>query len=146
MKKTILDEMQEQIVLKMESVGHGIAFWGLIISIVIQVALAADFKQIVAEWAVFMVLCIHMLYGSIKHGIWSRKSKPSSKFNIIASLLAALTVGFMVFCLAARHGWDTIRVIQIVSITFTITFLLCIVLLTISVKLYNARRSALDQE
>ena len=74
MKKSNLDEMQEQELLKVEHNGCWIAFWGLLIVIAVQsIAFRnIDFRMLAGEWAVFMVLAVYLSIACMRRGIWDR--------------------------------------------------------------------------
>ena len=84
-RKNNLDEMQEQKLLHIESKGYWLAFWGLGVSLIIQLIFYGptnDWRYMAAEWIVFMAIALYMVAGCIKEGIWDRKLRPSFKDNI----------------------------------------------------------------
>ena len=103
-KKSNLDERQEQIMLQIEHVGCWIAYWGLLISILVQeIVYRGDFRYVLAEWIVFMVLCIYVLAGCIRNGLWDRHIKPTVKNNVIASLIAGGVLFLFTFIMVYRN-------------------------------------------
>lgn len=100
-KKNNLDEMQEQTLLKIESKAYGIAFWLLLIAIVVQNVLeVSDLGEgiplIAGEWIVFMILCVYVAVNCLKNNIWERKLKPTVGTNFILSLIGGVVSGAMV--------------------------------------------------
>ena len=61
--KNRLDEMQEQRMLKIEHNGCWLAFWGLLVMLLIQefVYGAGNWRYMAGEWIVFMCLALYML-------------------------------------------------------------------------------------
>lgn len=145
MRKNNLDEMQEQKLLKIEHNGMWFAFWGLLIAILVQICMGADFKQFIGEWLIFMILCIYTSIGCIKNGIWDRSLKPNVKTNILLSLIAALVVcvtfGF------AWHGSQPIMHVALGGIILGVfVFTACFIALEASCSIYKKRREKLDEE
>ena len=109
--------------LQIEHTGCWIAYWGLLISILVQeIAYRGDFHYVVGEWIVFIILCVYVLSGCIKNGLWDRHSKPTMKNNVIASLIAPPLVasqGIMGACIAYCLSCAALFV------AFAITFAVC---------------------
>ena len=61
MKKSNLDEMQEQELLKIEHNGCWLAFWGLLAVMAIQMVMGVPGTQMLGEWIVFMVLALYLV-------------------------------------------------------------------------------------
>ena len=97
-KKSNLDERQEQALLKIEHNGCWLAFWGLLIAMVVQlIVYGFDMKLLAGEWIVFMALCLYIWSSCLKQGIWDRQLKPDRKTNLLASLVAGLAFGALMF-------------------------------------------------
>ena len=92
MKKSNLDEMQEQELLKVEHNGCWIAFWGLLAAIILQSILfgSKDFRTLAGEWIVFIALSIYLSFACIRRGIWDRRFQMNAKTILILSAAAAL--------------------------------------------------------
>ena len=75
MKKSNLDEMQEQELLKIEHKGCWLAFWGLLAAMAIQMVMRVPGRQVLGEWIVFMVLCLYLCIACLRKGIWDRHLK-----------------------------------------------------------------------
>ena len=99
-RKNRLDEMQEQKLLQIEHTGCWLAFYGLLIVIVIQIFLyGRDFERIVGEWSVFMCLAVYIVAGCLRNGIWDRRMAPVPSANLKGSLIAGGICGVIVFIL-----------------------------------------------
>ena len=90
-KKSNLDEMQEQELLKVEHNGCWIAFWGLQAAIIIQSILfgSQDCKTLAGEGIVFIVLSIYIAVACVRRGIWDRRFQMNAKTILILSAAAA---------------------------------------------------------
>lgn len=122
-KKNNLDEMQEQTLLKIESKAYGIAFWLLLIAIVVQTVLdVSDLGEgiplIAGEWIVFMVLCVYITVNCLKNNIWDRKLKPTAGTNFILSLIGGVVSGAMVAIPAFIHTAESPDRIMVTAIIF----------------------------
>lgn len=104
MKQNKLDEMQEQALLKIEHNGCWFAFWGLLVMMAAEALLGFGVKAIAGEWIIFMALALYLCVDCIRHGIWDRHLKASGKTNLIASLVAAVSVGFFSGLMANRYA------------------------------------------
>ena len=145
MKKSNLDEMQEQALLKIEHYGFWLAFWGLLAAMAIQALLGVAFSSLLGEWIVFMVLALYIVIACLRKGIWDRHLKANRKTNLIVSLLAAVATGILV-TLSNPYLSEPLDYVLVAGISGGFTFLLCFAALSISMKLYKKRREKLDQE
>lgn len=146
MKKSNLDEMQEQALLKIEHNGCWLAYWGLLAAIAVQTAMGVTFAQMLGEWIVLMVLCLYIVIACLRKGIWGRSLKANWRTNLIGSLIAAAAVGILTAI--AFHGniREPLDFVLIACIPAVCTFVLCFGALTLSMKLYQKRREKLDKE
>lgn len=71
MKHNNLDEMQEQELLKIEHNGCWLAFWGLLLAIIVQ-AISGKGDPF-GEWILFMLLAVYMGIACMRKGIWDRR-------------------------------------------------------------------------
>ena len=145
MKKTNLDEMQEQALLKIEHRGCWLAFWGLLAVMAIQMVMGVPGTQMLGEWIVFMVLALYLVIACLRKGIWDRHLKANRKTNLIVSLLAAVATGILV-TLSNPYLSEPLDYVLVAGISGGFTFLLCFAALSISMKLYKKRREKLEQE
>lgn len=97
--KNKLDEMQEQNLLKMESTGFWIGFFGLFIALLVQIIIygQGEWKYLIGEWLVFMCMALYLAIGCAKKGIWDRWLSPTTKSNLYTSIVAGLIVGIVYF-------------------------------------------------
>lgn len=147
LRKSNLDERQEEQLLRIEEKGCWFAFWALLLSMFAQMAVFGvdKFQYIAGEWVVFMCLALYLAVSCMRAGIWDRRLKPNGKTNFLCSLVAAVVFGavFAVVNYFNFHEW------QAALITF---FLIAILLfitifaaLSLSVYLYKKRLKALEE-
>ena len=150
MKKSNLDEMQEQKLLKIEHNGFWFAFFGLFAAIMIQLALGVHPFNLIGEAAVFFPACIYMVVHCIRSGIWDRRMEPTPKSIWLISLGASVFTALVSFaCVASILGdfevnWKFFLAVTVGSMVFT--FLVCAGTLFLAARLYRKRREKLDQE
>lgn len=145
--KNNLDEMQEQRLLKLESRGFWLLWWGLLAAMLVQLLVygAEASQHLLGEWAVFMLASVYMAAACIKQGLWDRKLRPNFRTNLLLSLLAGVvTGGFMgVYSYrsfgAAEAAWWTVALVG------GCTFVLCLLALSLSASAYKKRRQQLDE-
>ena len=146
MKKSNLDEMQEQALLRLEHTGCWLAFWGLMAAMAIQGILGAGIRELAGEWIVFMGLALYLAVSCLHKGIWDRKLKANWKTNLIVSLIAGIGVGVFDAVLFLRYDMQWPDLALIAVIPAVITFVLCFAALTVSAAIYKKRREKLDRE
>ena len=145
MKKSNLDEMQEQALLKIEHNGCWLAFWGLLAVMAIQMVMGVPGTQMLGEWIVFMALSLYIVIACLRKGIWDRHLKANRKTNLIVSLLAAVATGIFVI-LSNPYLSEPLDYVLVAGLTGGFTFVLCFAALSVCTKLYRNRRNKLDKE
>ena len=145
MKKSNLDEMQEQALLKIEHNGCWLAFWGLLAAMALQMVMRVPGRQMLGEWIVFMALSLYIVIACLRKGIWDRHLKANWKTNLIVSLLAAVAMGILV-TLSNPYLSEPLDYVLVAGLTGGFTFVLCFAALSVCAKLYRNRRNKLDKE
>ena len=145
MKKSNLDEMQEQEMLKIEHYGCWMAYWGLLAAMVIQMIMRVPGAQMLGEWIIFVIMSLYICIACMRKGIWDRRLKANWKTNLVISLLAAVVVAVLVV-LSNPYLSEPLDYVLTAGLTGGFTFVLCFVALSIGMKLYKKRREKLDQE
>lgn len=146
--KNNLDEMQEQKLLHLESNGFWLSWAALLLSIVVQMFIyGGDMgRQVLGEWAVFMVVSIYIVAGCIKHGIWDRRLKANGKTNFLLSLAAGLIAGVVGGLYNYRsYGYPVSAVFSGLMIG-VFTFVLCLAALFAAAAAYKKRHRKLEEE
>ena len=145
MKKSNLDEMQEQALLKIEHNGCWLAYWGLLAVIAVQMLMGAPGSQMLGEWIVLLVFCLYIAVACLRKGIWGRRLKAGWKTNLVGSLLAAVITGILV-TLSNPYLTEPLDYVLVAGLTGGFTFVLCFAALSVCAKLYRNRRNKLDKE
>ena len=146
MRKSNLDEMQEQALLKIEHNGCCLAFWGLLAAMGIQMLLKVPGKAMLGEWIVFMALCVYLLAACLRQGIWDRHLKANPKTNLVVSAVACVAVSIFFGVLFRENASELLDYLLISAIPGITVFILCFALMTVCSALYKKRREKLDQE
>ncbi|HIR86896.1 MAG TPA: hypothetical protein IAC00_07120 [Candidatus Limivicinus faecipullorum] len=146
--KNQLDEMQEQNLRKLESWGFWLTWGALLLSIMIQMLIYKEEagKYLKGEWIVFMASNLYMVIGCVRLGIWSRRGIPSFKSLCLISLLAGLVTGIFVAVYNYLIYGDVLTALATVILASLFTFVLCLLVLVVSVSAYKKRRQKLDSE
>ena len=146
MRKSNLDEMQEQALLKIEHNGCCLAFWGLLAAMGIQMLLKVPGKAMLGEWIVFMALCVYLLAACLRQGIWDRHLKANPKTNLVVSAVAGVAVSVFFGVLFRENASELLDYLLISTIPGITVFILCFALMTVCSALYKKRRDKLDRE
>ena len=146
--KSQLDEMQEQNLRKLESWGFWLTWGALLLSIMIQMLIYKEeaAKYLKGEWIVFMASNLYMVIGCVRLGIWSRRGIPSFKSLCLISLLAGLVTGIFVAVYNYLIYGDVLTALATVILASLFTFVLCLLVLVVSLSAYKKRRQKLDSE
>ena len=139
-RKNMMDEMQEQAQLRIESAGYQVAFWGLLAAMVVQGILHCPPASMAGEWVVFMTLCLYVLVREMRCGLWDRHLKPNLGTNLLLSLLAGAAMA--VFGLLVYDYWNWLMAL----LTGIVTALLVFGGLQLVMRMVKDRRKELDKE
>ena len=146
MKKSNLDEMQEQKMLQLEHTGYWLAYAALLVVIVIQAIFLGDFWNLLGELIVVLVICTHMVVGCLRNGLWDRKLKPNWQTNLLGSLIGSAVVALTIYFMVSRKVDDQPVILIFTIAGSAVTFILCFAALTICAKLYEKRSQEMDNE
>ena len=147
-RKNNLDEMQEQELLKIEHNGCWLAFWGLLIAMIVQSFAFGnvDFKPLAGEWIVFMVLALYLAFACVRRGIWDRKLAMNTKTNLTMSVIAGIAMGLFNAVMIFKNYHKPVVTIAAAVIVAINTFVLCFVILSIMMKQTKKRKAAMEAE
>ena len=146
-KKSNLDEMQEQKLLRIERNGVWFAFWGLLVAILIQSLNggANEFRNIIGESIVFFCLAMYIVVACIRDGIWDRSLQPNAKTNIIVSLVAGTVVGLLHFTSSYLKYHKLLGSIATGIIMLSMTAVLSFIALAACTSIYKKRVKRLEE-
>ncbi len=146
-KDNLLDEMQEQKLLKIEHNMAWLAFYGLIAVILGQLVIlgAQGARQLLGELLVFFCLCIYLIVDCVRNGIWDRKLRPEDKMGNFKLCLCFCCVSSAVMGVVAWKGsgrWSTAGLIALVTLALSMSA--CWLLLAIVSRIYKKRVDKLE--
>ena len=144
MKHNNLDEMQEQELLKIEHNGCWLAFWGLLLAIIVQ-AISGKGDPF-GEWILFMVLAVYLGIACMRKGIWDRRLKMDGKTNLLVSLVAAVCAGAFMFAFSYLRFDSLDGAIASCAIMAVSVFVLCLIALSLAARATKKRQEALNAE
>lgn len=147
-QKSNLDERQEQALLRIEHNGCWLAFWGLLIALMVQqIVFGPDFRCTVGEWIVFMILSLYLGGACLKEGIWDRRLKANPRTNLTASAIAAVVFGGVMFLsIFRRYPEKPVGAAAAGIFSGGMVFVLCLIALTISAAAYRKRLQKMEEE
>lgn len=124
-KKSNLDELQKLKLLKIESRGYKLAFWGLLIAILAEVLVNGTSRAIMGELIVFLAIGLYRVVSLCYAGIGERQWDMNPKTNLIMSAIAGLSVAIFVTIFFYMHSsnLDVLRVTVSGSSAFILSYL-----------------------
>ena len=146
MKKSNLDEMQEQQLLKIEHNGYWFCFTGLLVAIAVQTILIDDWKAVAGEWVVFMLANLYVMIGCMRAGIWDRRLRADTRTNLVVSLVAGLVTATIWFFVIERRGGNVKISLVGAAFTFVLVAVLCFAALQLSASVMKKRQAKLNAE
>lgn len=146
--KNNLDEMQEQTLLKIESRGMWIAFYGLVISLVVHLLIGGEQVTfaIVGESILLMILSLYISFSCLRHGIWDRRLRPTPKTNTVISAVASVVAGIAMGVRSYLNYHAAVGSVCVFLLCTGMTFALCFAALTACSKIYEKRQARLESE
>lgn len=148
-QKNNLDEMQELQLLKIESRGFWIGFFGLFLAILIQIFIYGSEhvgRIFSGEFIVFLCMGIYLIAGCLRNGIWDRHLRATPTVNIGFSVLAAAIAALFNAVLSYRNyrslsGAFAVFVVYFIMLGIVLSAILCA-----CSALYHRRRKLLEEE
>ncbi len=148
-KKSNLDEMQELKLLKIESRGCWLAFWGLLIAMAVQQFFAGPdtlLPSLAGEYIVFMCLALYLVIACLKAGIWDRKIPATPIANLIASLIGAAATSIFLGILSYKNYHSASGALALTALYFVIVFIVLFIVMTIVMICYKKKVQQLERE
>lgn len=142
--KNLLDERQEQQLLRIEHFGCWIAFWGLFALLMVETALGLPQRELAGETLVFMGLALYLVVACLRHGIWDRHLKPTRTTNALLSLASGGGVGVFYFFLSYHNYGDLVTALITAVSMFLSIFVTCFLALWVTSALCLRKQRKLD--
>lgn len=145
LEKKQLDEMQDRTMLRIERNGCWLAFWGLLALFMIQMlCFGYDWKVFGGEFLLLMVMAAYLTVSTCRAGLWSRRTQPSVKTNVLSALCSGVVVFAFLWLLFALRYERPLTGLLMGAAGAAVSFGLTLLLLQISMKEYCKRRKELD--
>lgn len=146
--KSNLDEMQELKLLKIESRGFWIGFFGLFLAIAAQVFLydPENAGNTLGEFIIFICMGVYLMAGCLRNGIWDRHLSSTPTVNIGLSFLAAAVAALFNAVLSYRNYQNAAAALAIFILYFLILGTGISAALCICSALYHRKRKRLEEE
>lgn len=147
-RKSNLDEMQEQTLLKIESKGMWLTFYGLAIALIVQILIGGENMgtSVLGESILLLILSLYLCISCLRHGIWDRHLRPTPKTNVLTSALAAILIGIAVSVRSYLNYHAAIGSICVFLFCAGFTFIGCFAAVTACSKLYEKKKAKLEAE
>lgn len=147
-KKNNLDEMQELKLLKLESRGFWLGFFGLFISIPVQIFLYSEEVKgiITGEFIVLLCMGIYLIAGCLKNGIWDRHLQATPQVNIGVSILAAALTALFNAIMSYRNDHSIGGAVAVFIVYFFMVGIVVSVTMCLCTAFYQRKRTQLEEE
>lgn len=147
-KKNKLDEMQELKLLKIESRGFWLGFFGLFASILAQIVIyGSDVgNTLTGEFIIFLCMGIYLIAGCLKNGIWDRHLQATPKVNIGFSLLAAALTALFNAIMSYRNYHNVGGAVAVFIVYFFMVGIILSVTMCLCSAFYQRRKKKLEEE
>lgn len=141
-RKNNLDERQEQALLYIESQGFWLAWGGLLLAMLAQLALRrADLWGLLPEWAIFMAMNLYMLVQCLRHNIWDRHLEPSPRANAVISAVSGAVLLPVILVTFSRNAGRVDGTILLLAMFFAaLPAALCFAVLQLIAHKYRRKR------
>ncbi len=145
-----IDERQEKIIGKGNSVILGFIYWTLFASIMIQALfLKKHMSQWIVEFVLFIILSFWQLVVYYKAGIWElKKKKMTSKIILLASTIASLLLGGLILAtnLFVEKKTFSLALVKRILLYSVAAFVAAFVLLSLYKVLLNKKLKKTNEE
>lgn len=140
-----IDEMQENKLLKIQERGFWLTFWLLFIAIFVQVLIGTTLKEIAGEIIVLVIASIYIATVSLKNGLWTRKTRPTTKNSLLTSIVPAIILGafWAVRSIVMLNKTIADCFVQIIIVMLS-AYVVCFVMLELLRRIYKKQREKLD--
>ena len=145
-KTNNLDELQEQKLLKIESRGFWIAFWGALAVMAVNGILVQEPAAIISSWILFMTLAIYVGGACIRAGIWDRKLDMSNRTCLFLSAVAGVSTGVFGSLFNYLQSGKAAGSLVGGTVLMVITSCLCYAALKLAAKAVRKRQDELNAE
>ena len=146
LRKSNLDEQQERKLLEIESRGYWLAFWGLLVTLLVELLVMKDLRAIAGEWILLMGLALYLAISCMRAGVWARRMDMIRKTCLLASLVGALCVAGFMFGFSYLRFQRPLGALRVGAIIGLISFGVCYLVLRLVVRATQKRQDELNAE
>ena len=147
LRKTNLDEQQERKLLEIESRGFWLAFWGILLALIVEtVVMTKDLCAIIGELVLFMGLALYLAISCMRAGIWDRRADMSRRTCLLFSLAAGICAGLFVFAFTFARYQKPIGSLCAGAIGVVFTIALTYLILRLTARATKKRQDELNAE
>ena len=147
LRKTNLDEQQERKLLEIESRGFWLAFWGILLALIVEtVVMTKDLRAIIGEWVLFMGLALYLAISCMRAGIWDRRADMSRRTCLLFSLTAGICAGLFLFAFTFARYQKPIGSLCAGAIGVVFTVALTYLILRLTARATKKRQDELNAE
>lgn len=147
--KNNLDEMQEAKLLQIEHNGCWLAFWGLLVAMIVELFVFGSEeigRIIIGEWIVFMLLSLYLSIACMKNGIWDRRLKADPMTNLTISLIAAAVSAVIMAVVSFVRYHSVNGALSMFVIFLVVIFAVCYASLSLGALFYKKKLAKLESE
>lgn len=142
--KNNLDEMQEQKMLHVEKHCFWGLYWMLFAAMFLQIFTGGGIREIAGEAVCFFTISLFLVFQCLRKGIWDRRLKADPRTNLMVSAVAAGVVALLqaIHYFVDPYGycrWGIGQLVAMMLVPGVLTFLCCMVLLTVCTAIYKKR-------
>ena len=146
LRKSKLDEQQERKLLEIESRGCWLAFWGLLLALIVESVVIKDLRAIIGEWVLFMGLVLYLAISCMRAGIWDRRADMSRRTCLLFSLAAGICAGLFLFAFTFARYQKPIGSLCAGAIGVVFTIALTYLILRLTARATKKRQDELNAE
>ena len=146
-RKSKLDEQQERKLLEIESRGFWLAFWGILLALIVEtVVMTRDLCAIIGELILLMWLALYLAISCTRAGIWDRRADMSRRTCLLFSLAAGICAGLFLFAVTFARYQKPIGSLCFGAIGVVFTIALTYLILRLTARVTKKRQDELNAE
>lgn len=141
MKKSVLDERQEQELAKVGVLSFYVMFFVCTAVIIVELLYKGSLENVIGETIVFAAGGVTCLVGSLKKGIWTKSSSHMTVGqNLLGSVICSGIFSIFYAFLINRKASESVNILKYVGIFFVGIAVICFIVLCIIGKIAQVRK------
>lgn len=147
MKKSGLDERQQQEVSRAGEISFYVMFGVCAAAILVQLILYGNLRNVIGETIVLIAGGVTCIAGGIKNGIWTRSNREmTAGQNLMGSILCSAVFSVLYAIALGRKAGEEVDIAKYVLFFFLGITILCFLCLTIMGKAARNKREKLEEK